>query len=72
MNAFTDYQPQLTWGKHDTSRLSKGGSKGAAGYGISIHSSSKKIIPLMDIPSRDSINTEQTEAKAAKLKKARI
>ena len=63
-NAFTNYQPQLSWQGHDKGRLqSANGTKAAA------MAAAKIVLPgslvtgkpaLMGIPSRDSINDSTT------------
>lgn len=64
MNAFSaDYQPQLKWGKHDTTRLSHNGQKGAAHYQarMALPGSLSGVIPMTPIPPRGSINTETVQ-----------
>lgn len=63
MNAFSkNYEPQLTWKRHDTSKMSKAGQKGSQQptARLSLPGSRRGVIPLIDIPSRDSINTVKT------------
>jgi len=63
MNAFSkNYEPQLSWSKHDTSKLRANGTKGAekCEARMTLPGSLRGAIPLIDIPSRDSINTVKT------------
>lgn len=60
MNAFTNYKPQLSWQGHDTSlKCGMAGAKAAAmeSAKISLPGSLKGGVLMMDVPSRDSINT---------------
>jgi hypothetical protein len=62
MNAFSkDYIPQISWHRHDIGvRYSPNGSRGAAveASKIRLNGSLAGSVKMMDIPSRDSINTE--------------
>lgn len=63
MNVFTDYTPQLSWKKHDIGlKLSLNGTKGAEKREarMMLPGSLRGAIPLIDIPSRDSINIVKT------------
>jgi hypothetical protein len=62
MNAFSNYKPELSWSKHDTSKMRDNGTKGAEKREarMTLPGSLRGAIPLIDIPSRDSINTETT------------
>jgi hypothetical protein len=61
MNAFTNYQPQLKWDKHDTSKVSRNGQKGAMipSARLSLTGSLRGKIPMNPVLS-GSINTETT------------
>jgi hypothetical protein len=76
MNAFTNYKPQLTWHKHDTSKSSKSGAMGASirSAQIALPGSGTNPVRMMDIPSRDSINTETTKPtdKTAKIRRGAL
>jgi hypothetical protein len=64
MNAFSaDYQPQLKWHNHDTTRMSKNGQKGAIlpVARLSLPGSLRGVIPMTSIPPRGSINTETVQ-----------
>lgn len=62
--SFTNYKPQLSWRGHDLS-LKRGmaGSKAAAmeSAQIALPGSLKGGVLMMDVPSRDSINTITTK-----------
>ena len=62
MNAFVNYEPQLSWKKHDTTSMRQNGTKGAEKREarMTLPGSLRGAIPLIDIPSRDSINTVKT------------
>jgi hypothetical protein len=62
MNAFVNYQPQLSWEGHDRTRNSQAGTKGAEKREarMTLPGSLRGAIPLIDIPIRDSINTVKT------------
>jgi hypothetical protein len=63
MNAFSPkYQPQIKWDKHDTSKVSRNGqkSRAKASNQIALPGSRRGVIPMTDIPARESINTETT------------
>jgi hypothetical protein len=60
MNVFTDYTPQLSWQGHDKHvKSALGGTKAAAMQSakITLPGSLKGGVLMMDIPSRNSINT---------------
>ena len=62
MNAFSkDYQPVLTWDKHDTSKVSRNGQLGAmiASARLSLKGSLRGKIPMNPVLS-GSINTKTT------------
>lgn len=65
MNAFSkDYIPEISWHRHDVGvRYSSNASRGAAveASKIRLKGSRAGSIKMMDIPSRDSINTETTK-----------
>jgi hypothetical protein len=73
VNAFTGYKPQLSWNKHDTSNWSTNGAKGAARVSARLYlpGSGTTGVKMMDIPNRDSINTETTRPadKTAKIRR---
>jgi hypothetical protein len=63
MNAFSEnYEPQINWRKHDTSNVSRNGQKAASQKSarFSLPGSLRGVIPMIDIPSRQSINTDTT------------
>lgn len=63
--SFTNYTPQISWQGHDT-HLKRGisGTKAAAMQSakIKLPGSLNGTIVMMDVPSRDSINTETRKA----------
>ena len=62
MNAFSGYVPQLSWSGHDKGhQQSISGTKGAAALAskIKLPGSLNGKVLMMDIPSRDSINTQK-------------
>jgi hypothetical protein len=59
--SFTNYTPQISWKCHDTSmKRGLAGAKAAAmeSAKITLPGSLKGGVLMMDIPSRDSINTD--------------
>jgi hypothetical protein len=76
MNAFVNYQPQLKWDKHDTTKLSRNGEKGAAHYQarMALPGSLSGVIPMTAIPPRGSINTETVSPadKTRRIKRVRF
>jgi len=66
MNVFTDYTPQLSWQGHDKHiKGALGGTKAAAMQSAKITLPGSLKVQgrplMMDIPSRDSINTSTTK-----------
>ena len=77
MNAFTSYEPQLSWKGHDNMlKRAMAGTKGAATKAakIKLPGSLDGEVLMMDVPSRDIINTDKTRPadKTAKIKKGTL
>lgn len=75
MNAFQGYEPQLKWSDLGrNAQNSRNGTKGTEPDSAQIALKGSRKGRLMDIPSRDSINTETTKPadKQHKIKKGTL